>query len=104
MSTGPDCWEKFMRKLFATVALLGLLSVASAQDAQSSAPVKQVEPLSEVVVLSCGKFLGAVVVLPDGTLEPITDIEAAKAVFRALPGGHKGVVNTGNDCAPKQIT
>jgi hypothetical protein len=91
-----------MRKLIAAIGLLVLAGVAGAQ---SSAPrVKQVEPLSEVVVLSCGKFLGAVVVLPDGSLEPTDSIDAAKAVYHALPDGHKGVVNVAEDCAPKQST
>jgi hypothetical protein len=90
-----------MRKLFATIALLGLLSVASAQDVPSSAPVKQVEPLSEIVVFSCGKFLGAVIVLPDGTLEPTQDENVAKAVYSTMKNGHAVIVRT---CGPTQNT
>jgi|HubBroStandDraft_1064217.scaffolds.fasta_scaffold62540_3 hypothetical protein len=90
-----------MRKLFATIALMGLLSVASAQNAPSSAPVKQVEPLSEIVVFQCGKFLGAVIVLPDGTLEPTQDLKAAKAVYDAMKDGHAVIVRT---CGPEQNT
>lgn len=93
-----------MRNLFATIALLALVGCASVPKAAPPTHTDQVEPLSEVVVLSCGKFLGAVIVLPDGTLESTQDSAAAKAVYDAVPDGRAAVVRAGDDCAPKQST
>ena len=92
-----------MRKLIAMIALLASVGCASVPTAVPQ-KVKQVEPLSEVVILQCHKFYGAVVVLPDGSLEALTDEKAARAVYDALPSGHVGVVNTGEPCAPLQST
>lgn len=92
-----------MRRLFAMLALLALVGCASVPKAPP-AKSTQVEPLSEVVVLSCGKFLGAVIVLPDGTLETTQDKAAAKAVYDVMKDGHAAVVEAAEDCAPKQST
>ena len=91
-----------MRKLIVAIVLLALVGCASAP--KSAPGVKQVEPLSEVVVVSCGKFLGAVIVLPDGTLETTQDKAAAKAVYDAMKDGHAAVVEAAEDCSPKQST
>lgn len=91
-----------MRRLFAMLALLALVGCASVPKVAPA--VKQVEPLSEVVILQCRKFYGAVVVLPDGTLEAITDEKAARAVYDAIGDRHAGIVNTGEPCAPTQTT
>lgn len=94
-----------MRNLFATIALLALVGCASVPTAPArAAPVKQVEPLSEIVILECDKFKGAVIVLPDGTLETTQDEKAAKAVYDAVSDGHAAVVRTGQLCGPSQTT
>jgi hypothetical protein len=93
-----------MRSLFVTIALLALVGCAGVPKQVAAPASTQVEPLSEVVVFECHKFLGAVVILPDGSLEALDDEAAAHAVYNALADGHAAVVNAGEDCAPKQST
>lgn len=92
-----------MRNLLMAV-VLAVLTVGASASQVSSAPVVQVAPLSEVVILECDKFKGAIIVLPDGTLRPTTDVAAARAVFESLPDQHAAVVRTGQFCGPEKQT
>jgi hypothetical protein len=86
------------------VGLVSMLIGAGVLAQDAPAPVKQVVPLSEVVVLQCGKFFGAVIVLPDGTLRPTQDVEVAKAVWGTLSDGKAAAVEAGQYCGPDKTT
>lgn len=92
-----------MRYLLGLLSLIILGGCASVPTAPART-AKQVEPLSEVVIIECDKFKGAIVVLPDGTLEPLTDEKAARAVYDAIGDGHAAIVRTGQLCGPSQST
>lgn len=96
-----------MRYLLGLVSILvlgGCASVPSAP-ARAVAPT-QVEPVSEVVLLQCNKFQGAVVTVTGGEVVSVGDVKAARAIYDALPEKARAVVETGTDleCAPSAAT
>lgn len=95
----------FTRCVLGLLTMLLLSACASVPD-KKVPEHSQVQPVSEVVLLQCGKFEGAVVTVTGGEIVSIDDAKAARAVYDALPEKARGVVETGTDedCAPKQST
>jgi len=95
-----------MRTLLITLGLAAALltGCATAPPVKPVASVKQVDPISEIVIIQCNEFKGAALILPDGTVRALMDKAAARAVYDALPDGHAMVADLEADCAPKQST
>lgn len=91
-----------IRMTLGLLTMLLLSACASVPDKK----VPEVQPVSEVVLLQCGKFETALVTVTGGQVLEIDDATAAKAVYDVLPQKARGAVETGSeqDCAPKQST